>query len=447
MRRRSLRRRLLVVGGLGLLLVSAAASALLGLLFERAARDSLDARLREDLLTVLAQAEIDAQGALQLRREPADARYQRVFSGSYWQISDLQGRALAQSRSLWDEALAAPVADDPRAQERAREGVHGDAVGPMQQPLRRLSQQVRLPRSTSPLWITVATDRSGLDADVAAFRRDAAIALAVLVALWLAVLASQVHFGLRPLRTLGRRLERVRRGEIDRLPDTGLDREIAPVVDELNVLLDHHQRMINRARSSAADLAHALKTPLSVLAAEADGPGEDWRGTVHAQVQRMQASIDRHLVTGLVVDHRTRSEAAPVLEALCTLMQRLHGARGIRFERRIDPDLAVMGDRADLEEMVGNLLDNAGRWATATVVVRAAREDGGVAIRIRDDGPGLPEDMLEQVLQRGVRLDERASSSGLGLAISQELATSHGGRLTLENASPGLCARLWLPGG
>ncbi|KAG0751118.1 hypothetical protein G6F24_014624 [Rhizopus arrhizus] len=147
----------------------------------------------------------------------------------------------------------------------------------MQQSLRARVQQVRLPRAAQAYVAVVANDRSALDADVAAFRQRTAIALAVLVAAWLAVLASQVHFGLRPLRGLRQQLERIRRGEAERIDRRQLDLEIAPLADELDALLDHHQRMVARARSSAEDLAHALKTPLSVLAAETQGDGRDWR--------------------------------------------------------------------------------------------------------------------------------------------------------------------------
>ncbi|KAG0774359.1 hypothetical protein G6F22_014125 [Rhizopus arrhizus] len=288
-RQPSLRRRLLLVAGIGLVLVSVLASVLLGELFKRSARDRLDHELQQDMLPLLAQAEVDPEGQLRLRQEPNDARFQRVFSGAYWQIADQQGKVLLQSRSLWDQTLAA-TADGPTQRNLA---------GPMQQSLRARVQQVRLPRAAQAYVAVVANDRSALDADVAAFRQRTAIALAVLVAAWLAVLASQVHFGLRPLRGLRQQLERIRRGEAERIDRRQLDLEIAPLADELDALLDHHQRMVARARSSAEDLAHALKTPLSVLAAETQGDGRDWRRTLHEQGARMRASIDRYLAAGL----------------------------------------------------------------------------------------------------------------------------------------------------
>lgn len=435
-RQPSLRRRLLLAGGIGLLLVSMLASALLGELFKRSARDRLDNDLQQDMLTLLAQAEIDADGQLQLRQEPNDARFQRVFSGAYWQIADGSGKVLRQSRSLWDETL--PVT--------AHGAAECNLPGPLQQSLRARVQQVRLPRADQPYVAVVATDRSALDADVAAFRQRSAIALGVLVAAWLAVLASQVHFGLRPLHRLGAQLERVRRGEAQRIDSEGLSTEVAPLGDELNALLDHQQRMVARARTSAQDLAHALKTPLSVLAAEADGDGHDWRGTLREQGARMQASVDRYLAAGLAADHRQRAAVAPVLQALCRLMARVHGERALQFRPgSVAAGLQFAGASADLEEMLGNLLDNAGKWARQQVTIDAAVADGQLRIEVRDDGPGLAPDALAQVVQRGVRLDERAGSSGLGLAIVGDIAASYGGRLVLENAHPGLRVTLWLP--
>ncbi|AWB80308.1 HAMP domain-containing histidine kinase [Stenotrophomonas maltophilia] len=435
-RQPSLRRRLLLAGGVGLLLVSLLASALLGELFKRSARDRLDHELQQDMLTLLSQAEVDPDGQLRLRQEPNDARFERVFSGAYWQIAGTDGRVLLQSRSLWDETLPAKAAGPATR----------NLPGPLQQFLRARVQQVRLPRASEPFVAVVATDRSALDADVAAFRKRTAIALGMLVAAWLAVLASQVHFGLRPLHRLGAQLERVRRGDAQRIDTQGLGAEVAPLGEELNALLDHQQRMVARARTSAQDLAHALKTPLSVLATEADSDGTHWRATVREQSARMQASVDRYLAAGLAADHRQRTDVAAVAQAMCRLMARVHGERGIAFTAAgIDPALQFAGASADLEEMLGNLLDNAGRWAQQQVTVEAETSEGQLRIEVRDDGPGLAADALERVTQRGVRLDEREGSSGLGLAIVGDIAASYGGRLQLENAQPGLRATLWLP--
>lgn len=437
----SLRTRLLVAGGLGLVLVSALATWWLGAMFERSARTAMDERLGNDLIAVLALAESDANGQLHWRDTLADERYRRVFSGDYWQVLDAQGRPLGQSRSLWDDALAAPTALQPGPAQAF------DASGPLKQSLRVLAQQVTLPRAAAPVIVMVATDRSPLDAQVASFRQRTALALAVLIALWFGVLVTQVHYGLRPLAELGRIAGQVRNGENVRFPQQGLVKEVAPLAGQLNALLDHHQRMVLRARRSAEDLAHALKTPLTVLITEAEGDGSHWRQTLRSESARMQASIDRYLAAGLGADSQQRTPVAPVVSALCGLMQRVHAARELRFSCDNNDASVFAGAREDLEEMLGNLLDNAGKWAAQAVRVEVAPLQGQLRITVSDDGPGLPAEQLERVLERGVRLDERASGSGLGLAIVADIAESYGGALVLANGAPGLRATLTLPAG
>lgn len=437
----SLRTRLLVAGGLGLVLVSALATWWLGAMFERSARAAMDERLGNDLIAVLALAESDANGQLQWRDTLADERYRRVFSGDYWQVLDQQGRALGQSRSLWDDALAAPTALQPGPAKAF------DAAGPLQQSLRVLAQQVRLPRAAAPVIVMVATDRSQLDAQVASFRQRTALALAVLIAVWFGVLVTQVHYGLRPLAELGRIAGQVRNGENVRFPQQGLVKEVAPLAVQLNALLDHHQRMVVRARRSAEDLAHALKTPLTVLTTEAEGDGSDWRQTLRSETARMQASIDRYLAAGLGADSQQRTPVAPVVSALCGLMQRVHAARGLRFTCDSDTTAVFAGAREDLEEMLGNLLDNAGKWASHAVRVEVALRESQLHITVSDDGPGLPVEQLQRVLERGVRLDERAAGSGLGLSIVADIAESYGGTLVLANGASGLQATVTLPAG
>lgn len=439
MNTRSLRSRLLLAGGLGMVLVSALATWWLGAMYERSAQSTLDQQLNTDLLAVLALLEVDAQGSVQVRDELRGERYRRVFSGAYWQLQDAQGQPLGQSRSLWDETLPAP------ATLRTGPAQSFDTSGPLQQPLRAMAQQVTLPRAALPLRVVVATDRSQLDAQVTAFRQRTALALMVLIALWFAVLVAQVHYGLRPLTGLGRIAEQVRNGEDVRFPQQGLVREVAPLAAELNALLDHHGRMVLRARRSAEDLAHALKTPLTVLSTEAAGAGTDWRQTLRSETARMQASIDRYLALGVAADHQQRTPVAPVVSALCGLMQRVHDERGVAFACAADTPGVFAGAREDLEEMLGNLLDNAGKWAAQRVEVGVALADKRLRITVSDDGDGLPEEDLARVLGRGVRLDQRAPGSGLGLAIVADIAESYGGGLVLRNGTRGLVAELSLP--
>ncbi|MNV59894.1 Virulence sensor histidine kinase PhoQ [compost metagenome] len=161
----------------------------------------------------------------------------------------------------------------------------------------------------------------------------------------------------------------------------------------------------------------------------------------------MQASIDRYLAAGLGADSQQRTPVAPVVSALCGLMQRVHAARGLRFTCDSDTTAVFAGAREDLEEMLGNLLDNAGKWASHAVRVEVALRESQLHITVSDDGPGLPAEQLKRVLERGVRLDERAAGSGLGLSIVADIAESYGGTLVLANGAPGLQATLTLPAG
>ena len=217
-----------------------------------------------------------------------------------------------------------------------------------------------------------------------------------------------------PLARLSDTVARVRRGEAAQFPTDGLPTEVAPLAAHLNELLEHHDRSVQRARTAAQDLAHALKTPLSVLSLEADRPGGQLPAVVQAQVARMRASVDRHLGRGIAADARARTPVRPVVEALLALMQRVHGGRGITFTLVPGEDGVFAGGREDLEEMLGNLLDNAGKWAASRVAVAATVDAGRLRLEVRDDGPGLPDASLQDVIDRGVRLDERVAGSGLG---------------------------------
>lgn len=435
----SLRNRLLVAGGVGALLLSALATWLLGSLFERVVREAFDRQLGEDLISLLALVESDDQGRIQMRHDPDDPRYGRVFSGAYWQIFDPQGHALLQSHSLWDESLTPPAGlDDGRAHAL-------DLSGPMQQPLRARLQRVKLPRSEQPLLFVVAADRQHIGQQVGYFRRHTAIALAIMSVLSGALLITQVLYGLRPLARLGQTAARVRAGEAARFPEHGLPAEVQPLAGHLNELLEHHGRMVERARNSAADLAHALKTPLAVLIAESEGDGEHWRQTLREQTTRMRASVERYLAAGVAADPRQRTPVAEVVTALAALMGSVHRERPIRIETATATPAVFAGAREDLEEMLGNLLDNACKWANERVIVTWRRDELRLLIEIADDGPGLPAEQLQRVLARGVRLDQREPGSGLGLAIVEDIAGNYGGHLQLSNRASGLCAQLELP--
>lgn len=262
---------------------------------------------------------------------------------------------------------------------------------------------------------------------------------------------SVIRRGLSPVAMLRERLNDVRDGRSSRLEGEYPD-EVAPLVDDLNGLLDDRERRVARAAAGAGDLAHGLKTPLAILAQEvgrAETAGQhDLAGSIRQQVARMRRQIDSHLAqaraTAGVSTARTRADEA--VNGLVRAMERLYAERALAIQHTVPADCTLRVPIEDLEEMIGNLLDNACKWTKSRVAITAAQDGGRVAIAVDDDGAGLNAAMREQVLKRGVRADEAAPGSGLGLAIVRDLAEAYGGSITLEQSSlGGVRAKLILP--
>lgn len=263
----------------------------------------------------------------------------------------------------------------------------------------------------------------------------------------------QVQSGIRPVDRLRTRLMSVRQGSAKRI-DGSYPSEVQPLVDDLNALLEHRDRAVARAVAKAGDLAHGLKTPLAVLAQEADRAAaagqHDLADAIRQQVDRMRRQMDYHLAHARAAasgaTSGTRSSVAESAEGLSRTLQRLYAERGIAIDVQVPPDHAVRAGREDLDEMLGNLLDNACKWTRSRVVVASATNNGHVVITVDDDGPGVAAEMRDHVLRRGVRADEAAPGSGFGLAIVRELAELYGGSIALGAApAGGLRARLDLP--
>lgn len=263
----------------------------------------------------------------------------------------------------------------------------------------------------------------------------------------------QVRRGLAGVGALRERLAGLRGGRRHRL-DGAYPSEVQPLVDDLNGLLDERDRAVQRAVSKAADLAHGLKTPLAVLAREADraerAGQHDVAASIRAQVERMRRQVDYQLAHArAAAPGRSFSGRVPigdVVDGLIRALDRLHADRGLTFERRVDAGAVARGQSFDVEEMLGNVLDNACRWARARVFVQAALEGTNVLVVVEDDGPGLARELRDAVLRRGVRADESGPGSGLGLAIVRDLAELYGGSIALGDAAAGgLRVELRLP--
>jgi signal transduction histidine kinase len=299
------------------------------------------------------------------------------------------------------------------------------------------------------IFILVAFRKPG---QVLTFRIGFHIVL-VLALLCLAAGFAEVRSGLLPFGQLRKRLSAVHDG-LERRIDGSYPVEVQPLVNDLNSLLEHREKAVQRALAKAGDLAHGLKTPLAVLAQEADRAEAEGHhevaDTIHQQVERMRRQIDYHLARArAATSGETPGAHCAVLlsaEGLSRTLLRIYAARGLDIKVEVSPEHSIRGRREDLDEMLGNLLDNACKWARSAVSVQSLRENDSIVILVDDDGPGIAPEMRDVVLQRGVRADEAAPGSGLGLAIVRDLAEVYGGTICLENsATGGLRARLQLP--
>jgi signal transduction histidine kinase len=282
------------------------------------------------------------------------------------------------------------------------------------------------------------------------------VTIASILALFLVVAGvSLVRKGLSPFDQLRARLAALREGKGHRI-EGHYPAEVQPLVNDLNALLEHRERIVRRAQAKAGDLAHGLKNPLAVLSQEADrarAAGQaELAATISYQVERMRQQVEYHLAHARAAASGATPGARCLLtvsaEGLIRTLPRLYADRGITIRSEIDPQHAVRAEREDVDEMLGNLLDNACKWATTQVIVESSEDDAFIVITVDDDGPGLDPAKRDLVLQRGVRADEAAPGSGLGLAIVRDLAELHGGSIVLDKSpAGGLRARLRLPRG
>jgi len=392
---------------------------------------------------VVAGTTVGDDGRLDLSLQLGEPRFDQPFSGWYWQISDGE-QPVRRSSSLWAQALILP---HPEGEEM----VLAEVPGPSDQTLRVLIRSILLPGQDQRYWYAVAGDESELRGPKNRFDRLLAFTLAMLFAGVLAAILIQVRFGLQPLFRIQRALSAIRSGESRRL-EGAYPSEIQPLAHELNALIDHSETLIERAQTHVGNLAHGLKTPLSVLANEARENASSFGGLVDRQTTLMRQQVDHHLSRARAAATSSilgaRSEVAPVLDDLKRTLERIYLERGIKIEVDCPAKLIFRGARHDLEEMLGNLMDNACKWAQSNVRVQVVRQGERLALTIEDDGDGLPRSKRDEVLQRGRRLDESVPGTGLGLSIVVDLASLYGGSFALDDAAlGGLSAKLSLPAG
>ncbi len=383
-----------------------------------------------------------------------DIRATRAYSGRYWVILDKQRdggmRAIERSRSLFDSDLMLSSRQVDQLDAKPGKTQYFDLRGPQDKPLRAAAIQARLPGYPDPVVFLAAEDRSPIDADADRFAGVTAVALLILgVGLILAVVV-QVRFGLQPLFRLRREVAAVRRGKAERVDGT-YPEELEPLARELNALLAHNQEVVERQRTHVGNLAHALKTPLSVMLTEASQQPGQLAEVVERQAQTMREQVDHHLRRARAAARSQtsgeRTPLEPILDELAVTLERIFQDKGVQIDWRCPEDLCFQGEKQDLMELAGNVMENAGKWCRGKIRVEAAPEgETRLVLTVDDDGPGLPPEERAQALKRGQRLDENAPGSGLGLSIVDELARAYGGSVQLgESPLGGLRVSLNLP--
>jgi signal transduction histidine kinase len=429
--------------------------------YRSATERAFDRRLNLYLRTLVADVATPDEPPDKQMQSLGEPLFELPLSGWYWQVTRTDGVKpdIRASRSLWDKKL-------PKLEEQGNEltaaGIRiGYVEGPEGQTLRMVERPVDL-GADGKFLVMVAGDASEIFEETRAFDYYLGGTFAALAVVLVLTTIFQVRFGLAPLKRISDSIVDIRSGRAERL-EGEFPVEIAPLARETNALIDANREIVERSRTHVGNLAHAIKTPLSVIVNEASARGNDaFAAKVLEQTHVMRDQVAHHLERARIAARLTIigtvTEVAPVIEALRRTMEKIHRDRGIVIEVEADVSAKFRGERQDVEEMVGNLVDNACKWAESRVFIEVLSEraggtrtggQGGSTLRIivDDDGRGLSPDERATVSRRGARLDESKPGSGLGLSIVVDLAALYGGSLTLGTAPiGGLRAELVLPG-
>jgi len=441
----SLSRRIILIAAawIGLLLFGGGFA--LDRVLANAVTSNFDYQLSYVLRSLIASATIDSDGEVFFSRQAAaDQRFIEPNSGLYWQVSapGVPVKDAFPSRSLWDRRLAFGDHHDDRNVHIYNSRQFSDET------LRIVERDAQIPGSKVHWRFQVAQSRTELDGQIAVLRRTlirsfALLGLGLVVLVWL-----QTFYGLWPLRRVRDEIAKMRAGQSNRISSAMPD-EVAPMVEELNALIEHNERQAEEARRHAGNLAHALKTPLTVIMNAATAQADDLADTVIREARTMRRQVDHHLARARAVGRRgsahSRAEVWPSLESVERAVARLY--RHVRIDITGPKDLQVHVERQDLDEMLGNLIENAAKYGGGSVFVTVSGQAGFVELMIEDDGLGIPEEDRIRIFDRGVRLDTGKPGTGLGLAIVRDVAEIYEGTVTLEESEDlgGLLVRLRLP--
>ena len=404
---------------------------------------NFDDQLKYVLNAMIAASEIGPDGEVRFNRPPADQRFIEPYSGVYFQVSG-QGADTFPSRSLWDRRL--------QVQDRHQDvNVHTYNSDEFDgEPLRISERDVILPGSKVRWRFQVAQSREMIETQIKQLRSTLFWSFFALGIGLLILAALQTFYGLWPLRRVRQDVAAIRSGAKTRITED-FPNEVRPLTDEINQLLAHSEEQAEEARRHAGNLAHALKTPLTVITNAATANAPDLADTVCREAIVMRRQVDHHLARARAIGRRASAHARATvwesLESVQRAVDRLY--ENVTVDIAGDKKAQVRVERQDLDEMLGNLVENAAKYGGGRVFVTVEPQDGMIDILVEDDGKGIPQQQREAIFQRGARLDTDKPGTGLGLAIVRDVAEIYGGKITLEESEDlgGLLARLSLPAG
>lgn len=439
----SLARRMIAIAALWISVLLIGGGLALDRVLTGAITRNFDTSLEYVLIAMIRSSEIGPDGEVRLVEPLGDQRFLEPYSGLYWQISG-GGQEPYRSRSLWERSLRAPA---PHVDDDIH--IYDSNQFPDEE-LRVLERNVILPGSRVSWRYQIAQTREALDTQVGAVRATLIPSLALLGLGLLILAALQTFYGLWPLRHIRRAIAAMRGGE-NRRVDAPLPLEVQPMVDELNALLAHNEKQAEEARLHAGNLAHALKTPLTVLVNSATGQNNPLAETVRREAATMQRQVEHHLARARAVGRRGAAQARATVWDSVESVSRAVGLLypKVRLDAEGDRQLVARLERQDLDELIGNLLENAAKYGGGSVFVTVQRSGAMAEIIVEDDGPGISPADRSRVIDRGVRLDSGKPGTGLGLAIVRDVAEIYGGSIALEESEDlgGLLVRLRLPAG
>ena len=402
-----------------------------------------DAHVLMHMEEMVSAARLSPDGELLLAYPPSDPRYQVSNSGWYWEIRH-NGKVLDRSPSLGSETI------ELRNFRSAEHSVTHVGTDPIGNPIRIQTMQIPAGIPGEQLLLVSSAPMMGITDDVINVAQHMAVSLSLLGLGLLLAVVIQVRIALKPIDAIGQGISDIHQGSANSL-EGEFPSDVQPLVTELNNLLEHNSVLLRRARNQLGDLAHSIKNPLTVINNEARAMDSKKGRLVLKQTADIAGSVDHHLsrarAFGTTNVLGSRTKVREVAEDLVFALKRIYKSRDLDFDLSGLGVCSVRCEAQDLEELLGNLMDNASKWAKKRVIVHCESQGGRCVIYVEDDGPGIPEDKIEHVMQRGQRLDESREGHGLGLSIIQEVSELYSGKLTLgKSGYGGLSARLNLPG-